>query len=377
VTRETDPTVHYRDIVNSMHEALMVVDRDLVVRFANLAYYELFRADEGDTLGRPIFASHDELSSDDKLRSLLAAVAEHGVTVDTYDIEESFPIIGRRSISLSARRIRRDGVSTDATLVVLADVTEDARVLRQKADAVEHSRAQMTELNHRVKNNLTSVLAMLRLEKRALSDGPARQILERIALRVESIASLYELLAVNSGIGSVQLLGYFRSLCRSIETLSGSADDGWTIEVTGEEVSVGVDEAVNIGAIVNELVANAAKYAFRGRNGAGVVRLHCRPCEGEILIEVRDNGVGLDESDPDPKSTGLGMKLVDVYLSAMGGTLHRNSRPGKGTAVTLRIPRGSRTVDPVAVPAIAGEARHPGATPLARRADVVAASEGR
>jgi two-component sensor histidine kinase len=197
----------------------------------------------------------------------------------------------------------------------------------------------MTEIHHRVKNNIASILSMLRVEGRFLSDADAREVLERIALRVESMGALYELLAVNENTGEVGLKAYFGRVCRSIEQMSGSSRHGWAIEVEGDDASASVDDAIALGAVVNELVANAAKYAFDGLDGEGRISVALADRGTELAIAVADNGSGFDDRAVDPKSTGLGMRLVEMYLANLRGGLERETGPG-GTRYLLRIPRG-------------------------------------
>ena len=304
-------SVHYSDIVNSLDEAIMVVDSDLVVLFANPPAQHLLNASEDALVGHPIFARQPDEFRAPALIDLIRAVATHGVTVERFAVDTVLPTLGRRSVDIAARRIKRDGINTDNTLLILRDMTEMARARERDSSAIRQNQAKMAEIGHRVKNNLTSILAMLRLERRAMKDTGGAEVIERIALRVEAIASLYELLALDSDAGSVDLLSYVRRICGSIERLAGSDKVGWSIRVTGTEIIVGVDDAVQIGAVLNELVANAAKYAFEPGADSGLILVDCRLDGPEIVIVVRDNGVGINPNRSAPHSTGLGMKLVE------------------------------------------------------------------
>jgi chemotaxis protein methyltransferase CheR len=332
-----DPAVHYRDIVNSLHLAVLVVDADLTVQYANLRFYQFFGAREEDTLGRSLFAIQEEIWNKPSVRPLLEAVLPHDVAINGLTLEQTFPVIGERILNLSARRIVRDGASTDQMLLVLEDVTTLERDSKAAEETLQKTNAMMTEVHHRVKNNLASILSMIRIESRAIGDSGGRDVLERIGLRVDSMASLYELLAINENTGAVPLLPYFESVCRAIEQIGGASQSGWTIDVRGDDAVVSVDAAISIGAIVNELVANAAKYAFSGAQDIGRITVDVRERGGELVIVVADNGVGFDKGNVDPKSTGLGMKLVDMYLGSLGGTIDRETGD-TGTTCTLHIP---------------------------------------
>ena len=330
-------TVDYRDVINSMESAVLVVDSDLKIRFANLTYYMLFGTTHEATLGQQLFDTHEELWSLPNLKALLESVIRHDVLIKRVRLEQGFPIIGQRILMLSAQQILRGGVGLDRMAIVLRDVTSDQIANDRKDASLERTHAMVTEVHHRVKNNLATIRSMLRIEARGIEDQASRDLLDRIGRRVESMTSLYELLAINANTGDVQLLDYFRRLCRSIEAVSSGEHIGWSIEVTGEEVTVDTDEAINIGAVVNELVANAAKYAFTGRQDIGRITVGCFLKEAEIAITVADNGNGFDDSDVGPKSTGLGMRLVQIYLSGMGGRFDRQSSE-RGTVCSLRIP---------------------------------------
>ncbi|WP_170135035.1 sensor histidine kinase [Acuticoccus kandeliae] len=340
----SDPSVHYRDIVNSLPTAMMVLDGNLVVQYANLAYYQLFGGSEDDTLGHTIFDLPSGVWNDAEMRWLLQAVLPHDVAIKGYLIEQTFPVIGARILNLTAHRVVRNGAGTDQVLIGVEDVTNAEKASRAAEETIQKINAMMTEVHHRVKNNIASILSMLRIEGRALDDAVAKDVLDRVALRVESMGSLYELLAVNENSGMVPLLPYFERVCRSIEQVGGANQFGWTIEVKGEAVLVSVDTAISIGAVVNELVANAAKYAFSGRQDIGSIRVNCVERGGEIHISVTDNGVGFDKTQVDPKSTGLGMRLVDMYLDALGGTIERDTGP-QGTACYIKIPNNTREDD--------------------------------
>lgn len=336
-TVAADASVHYRDIINSNPSAILVLDSEYTVLYANLAAYQLFGGTEADTLGRSVFEIHLGMWNHDEFRPLLRSVLPHDVTVSGFILEQTFPIIGTRILNLSAKPVIRDGAATDQILLGVQDVTKSEMASAAADEALVKAHAMMTEVQHRVKNNLASILSMLRLERRAVEDEVSRDVLERIALRVESMASLHELLAVNANTGQVALAPYFERVCRAIERMAGASQTGWTIAVTGANAVVSVDKAIAIGAIVNELVANAAKYAFCGRQDIGKISVKTVVEPGALAITVSDNGIGLDKQDIDPKSTGLGMRLVEMYLGNLGGAMEYDSGE-HGTTCRLSIP---------------------------------------
>lgn len=332
-----DAAVQYRDIVNSVRKAIVVLDDEFRVLFANLSYYQLFGEREEEVVGRHFNAISRGVWNKDELQALLHAVMKHDVTVNNFLLEETFPIIGTRSISLTASLLMRDGASRQQILVTCTDATKSAADDLAKDNAIEHVKVMMTEVQHRVKNNLGAIMSMLRLEKRQLADPDAVDTIERIATRVESIASLYELLATSDTDETVSLVPYFERVCEAIERFSGAERKGWSIAVVGEDARVDVDKAIAIGAVVNELVTNASKYAFADDDEAGKIVVRCEPAGNVLHVSVTDNGIGLDRSGRSPKSTGLGMRLVDLYLERIGAKMRTESDPD-GTSCLIFVP---------------------------------------
>ncbi|XWN33013.1 MAG: histidine kinase dimerization/phosphoacceptor domain -containing protein [Devosia sp.] len=336
----SDDSVQYRDIVNSLPVAAVVTDANLTVKFANVVFYRMFNVGEADTIDKGFFSICDGIWDDTRLHGLLAAVVPHNVTVDSFECEQTFPIVGKRILRLAARNVLRDARSTGQVLITVKDVTDEIVEQRQAVESLDRANAMFVEIHHRVKNNIASILSMLRLEARGIEDDASRDVLDRISGRIDSMSSLYELLATTEISGMVQLREYFRKLCASIEEMSSAPGVGWAINVTGDNPSVGVDETLTIGAVVHELVANAAKYAFHGRQDIGQIAVDCLETGGEIKITVSDNGSGIRDGDTAPKSTGLGMRLVDMYLRSLDAVMTRETSD-KGTICTIRIPRRS------------------------------------
>jgi two-component sensor histidine kinase len=100
-------------------------------------------------------------------------------------------------------------------------------------------------------------------------------------------------------------------------------------------------QAFPIGIIVNELITNARKYAFLGRDG-GIIRTSLRSGEDNYIeIKVSDNGTGfLEQSDTEDTGSGFGMTLVRAYAAQYGGEVQIESKKGEGSSLTVTLKRG-------------------------------------
>jgi PAS domain S-box-containing protein len=196
----------------------------------------------------------------------------------------------------------------------------------------------LREIQHRVKNHLSMIVAMIRLQSRGL---PATEHFETLARRVESLQLLYDELSSRGGENSdaVALGAYLSRVANAIAHLDGRS--GVRVNVDVQAFTVPMETAVRLGLIVSELLTNALQHAFTGRDeGLLVTRVHEGPNRG-ILVEIADDGVGLPEGADLAQGDGLGSRLVAQLAQALGAELKVDSGP-HGTAITLEVPADAR-----------------------------------
>ena len=219
------------------------------------------------------------------------------------------------------------------TGVSLAAVIEFMRKLVDRLDAAEQAKdTQLHEVNHRFKNNLQIISALLTLQVRDQDDPQTRAILAAAAERVRVIARVHERFRPTPGGGSVSMRDYLEELGADLgNSLRGSRPIA--VRVTADPVEIEMGRAVQIGLIINELVTNALKYAFPdGRDGAVDVVFRTEQDIAEII--VRDNGIGL----PTNAAPGLGTRLVTLLARQLGGELLRApGEPGCVSRLSVRL----------------------------------------
>lgn len=207
------------------------------------------------------------------------------------------------------------------------DVTDRKAAQARQAEMFE-------ELNHRVKNNLGIVVALLNMQAR--SGGSAlRTALGKAVDRVQSIAAVHESLSTHNNAGEVDFGAYLRNL---VERLSRSilGDGRVRIEVEACSCALSIDQAVSLGIVVNELVTNAVKYAFPSPR-TGSIRILFHPTQGGAMLTVGDDGCGLPE-DFEGAGGGLGARLVKSFVAQVGGALAIRHQPGATFEITLPAP---------------------------------------
>jgi len=203
--------------------------------------------------------------------------------------------------------------------------------------ALEEQRQHLLkEMNHRITNNLQMVASFLHLQAGSAPPG-AKDQLQAAEGRVQVLANLHSLLAYTESDSDIDAGAYISQLCAQLEAMIDRPED---IKLDGacEPLHLPADKIVPIGFIICELVTNAAKYAFP--DGAkGVIRVRLAPCGDGWALSISDNGRGLDPNaktlSPGPKRGGLGTRLVQTFVSQIGGTLVTTSEAGVQHVVTF------------------------------------------
>lgn len=196
----------------------------------------------------------------------------------------------------------------------------------------------LREIDHRTKNNYQTVLAMIRLQARGVSDEKAREALERTAERIEALALVSQQLAYRSeDLRTIRLDDHLRELCSQVQR--GLSRDGVLVECEAEQIAAPASKAIGISIIVNELITNSLKHAFRERdNGAIQVKSWLRDSGLELVVQ--DNGTGLGTANPAPRretERGLGSKLIESFVRQLGAT-HEISSSNDGTSHRIFVP---------------------------------------
>jgi two-component system, sensor histidine kinase PdtaS len=208
---------------------------------------------------------------------------------------------------------------------------------KQHAVALEQKNSQIEtlirELHHRVKNNLQVVSGLLSLQSSRLEDDKARQAMEEGRTRVDAMAMIHQKLYMDKDLAAVDINDYLVNLSQSLANSFGYDEKHVHTHVTLPHRSVDIDMAIPIGLIVNELVTNAFKHAFKSTSDPRVdVSLERKP-DGSMLLRVADNGKGLATMADTSKS--FGMKLVHTLVEQINGNLQ--VAQDNGTIYSIQI----------------------------------------
>lgn len=195
---------------------------------------------------------------------------------------------------------------------------------REMRLAKERAELALAEVNHRVANSLALVAALVRLQMSAVSDPAAKDALAETQGRITAIAGIHKRLYTTDDVRFVDIDAYLGNLASDIQASMSMDGAVAHIKLWAEPLRMPTDKAVSVGVIVNELVTNAAKYAYRDRD-VGEIRVRAsQPVPGKVEIVVEDDGIGWD-GEGQIQGTGIGSRVIAATASGLGATLAYDS----------------------------------------------------
>ena len=274
-----------------------------------------------------------------------AVIARLNVTYET-DRRESLLKTQRAELTLhdTTLRVQRQYTHTASGLLMLAVTVAFMfyRLSRQNKHISLQNAQLVQEQNHRMKNNLQTISALLSLQSNRLADGDAKRAVEESQLRVQTMALLNRKLYDTDQIITSGLPTVIPDVVRSILDSYGCGAVEPVYELA--PVPIHVDQAVPIVLIINELVTNACKYAFPD-HPAPTLLVRCWQEDGRIRLCVQDNGPGtLVTMD----SGGFGLRLISIQVRQLRGECAFGGPPGVTFDLSAPMhPSGSRPVRPL------------------------------
>lgn len=208
---------------------------------------------------------------------------------------------------------------------------QDAEQYRRRQEAAEQLAAErqrlMQELNHRVKNNLALVEAMISMQMRRKSEIDGAEL----RARVHAISEVHDLLYKAGGDSQVDLANLIDQICHSPAIIPEERNIAITFRNNGP-VRLRADRATPLALIATELLTNSVKHAFTDRDG-GSIDIELQKSSGKIVLSVRDDGIGLPENTE--RSSGLAM--VRAFAQQIGGALETIAAEGSGAHFVIRF----------------------------------------
>lgn len=363
--------IYYKEITETIREPFIILDENLYVVSANLAFYHKFKVRKKDTEGRRMYELGDNQWDAPELRELLERILPKHRVLNNYEITLDFPSLGRKTMLVNARQVD----AKQLILLAVEDVTEQ-RTLKMKSDEVTANlithRDQLQGLNdakdefislasHQLRTPATAVKQYVGM----LSQGYAGELSKdqenmlNIAYtsnerQLEIIEDLLRVAKVDAGKVYLEKSSY--DVVEQIETviaaqaiLFQSRGQSVVLNKPKQEVIVCIDPKLMLMVLEN-ILDNAGKYSQAG----GKVTITIEQDSSDTTISIKDNGVGIRKGDyqklfkkfsriDNPLSvsvrgTGLGLYWAKKIVDLHEGSIEVTSKLNKGSTFKVKTP---------------------------------------
>jgi len=216
------------------------------------------------------------------------------------------------------------------------DITERKQAEEQVKASLKEKETLLKEIHHRVKNNMQVISSLLQLQSNFVKDKEDARLFQASQERIKSMSLVYNKLYQSKNLAEVSLKEYMTEL---VENLMRSYNTGTnvTTRMDIDAIVLGLDLVIPCGLIVNEIVTNSLKYAFRdGRTGLISISAHKSGADA-LEMKIADNGVGLPENVNVNSSQTLGMMLIyTLAQEQLDGTIEINRSNGTEYTIIFR-----------------------------------------
>ena len=217
--------------------------------------------------------------------------------------------------------------------VNISDLKEKEGELRE---SLKNKETLLSEIHHRIKNNLAVVSGLMQLQAFNSNTNEIADLLNASVSRIRSIAGIHEQLYQSENFSDINLS---KSLKRLVNELISTMVTSTKIhqEIHLDPVLMTMQHATSLSLIVNEVITNILKHAFVGKE-EGTITVHLSDKEEHILLEIKDDGIGLPDDFDAEESDSIGMELINILSEQLNAETSYQSY-AEGTHFTLTLPK--------------------------------------
>lgn len=261
--------------------------------------------------------------------------------LDTGSEGTSIEIAFEIPVSASELPDRARGVSDALLEMAETDpVVELTRQNRELANALAERELLVSEVHHRTGNNLALILGFIQMSRRGANTDETRRVLTELEMRVHSVAQVHKELHRAAQADRIELLPFLKSVANHAAEAFSTEDCEVEVHVTGDPADIRSGTAIDLGLITGELITNAFKHAFAGRQRGRVditfQREEDRDGPGACILTVSDDGVGMQGEEEKPgRPESLGWRMIRAMASRHGGSIRTDAGAGFATVISF------------------------------------------
>jgi len=328
-----DSEEQYRLLIENQGEGTAILDLDGRFLFCNQAGEEIFGARKGELIGRNL----SDFTSAETFRAFKNQAEKRQIgEKETYE-HEILRMDGAHRFLLTTTTtwLFNEGRIT-RLFCLFRDMTDRKNAEENLKSSLLEKEVMLKEIHHRVKNNLQVISSLLNLQSGYIEDDNFRTMFKESQDRVKTMALIHEKLYQSKDFAHINFAEYLKKLIASLTHSYKFEKKPTQLHFEMEKVFLGIDQAVPCGLVVNELISNALKHAFKNPEKGIISVIMIKKDEDEIEIIIKDNGKGLPDNFDIKQTNTLGMKLVSNLVEQLKGKLEVMSDAGAAFKILFK-----------------------------------------
>ncbi|MFP4474332.1 MAG: PAS domain S-box protein [Desulfatibacillaceae bacterium] len=331
-----------RAIFDTFPGAVNVVDTDYNVLDLSESLRDMYDIpDRGEAIGKKCYAVYRKRQTPCPDCNL-PRVMETG-KLATRMVEPDEDHIGGGAYKSYMHPVKDDQGRIWGAVECLMDVADLRGAEERARAALAEKEVLIREVHHRVKNNFLVVIGLLDLQAAYIDHEPTLAMYRDIQERVRAMALVHQRLYQSRSLASIDFEAYLHEMTGNLFHMHGADPGQVELRILASGVHLSVDTAIPCGMIVNELVTNALKYAFKPRR-KGEVQVGVMSTGPVYTLWVADNGMGLPPEFDIARTNSFGLRLVNILTRQLGGSLRLDT--SRGTRVTVTFVEKERERSP-------------------------------
>jgi PAS domain S-box-containing protein len=312
-------------IINASPFAIIDLSPDGSIKSLwNPAAEKIYGWKKDDVLGKPLpfITENNKLEQDNLMSKVLLGESISGVEMER--IRKDGNLI---YTMMAAAPLKDSDGNTMGIMSTSADISDVIKAKKQIKTSLEEKEVLIKEIHHRVKNNLQIISSLISLQASYTSEPEAQEMFQESKNRIRSMALIHEKLYISDDLAHIDFSEYLHSLVNMLTQFFKKKLTFIELEVNCDNIYFDIDTAISLGLIVNELLSNCFKHAFKdGESGKVSIGLHSVG-NGYQLI-VADDGVGFPDSLDFRQTDSLGLQIVQTLTIQLKGALELDRSTG-------------------------------------------------
>lgn len=329
-----DSELKYRTLIENMSEVILYVDNDDKIIFVNDNAFDMFGYTKEELIG--VIANEklveeeyrDFIKDRNKLR-------RHGFS-DKYEVKMRKKSGNSMWVEISGSPLKDANGKIIGSIGIHSDITDRKKYENTIETSLKQKEILLKEIHHRVKNNLQIISSLIKLQSAHIKDKDILSLFSESQNRIRTMALIHEKLYRSSDISVIEFYDYVKNLVDNLYTTYGISIDRIKPIIEFRSIYLDIDTAIPCGLIINELISNCLKYAFPDNKNGNILVDLLEKGEGEYIMKIKDNGIGIPEGIDFNNTASLGLKLVKILSEQLGGNVDLIRKKGSEFRISFK-----------------------------------------